>query len=141
MDKEMKMVDWTKYRRYFDESKLWDKLKKVARKAGVKVVYAALILYYLTLSEKVPTIEKVKIYGTLGYFILPTDLIPDAIVALGYTDDLAALAWALYSMRKYITPEIKQMADAKLTEWFGKVNPEEIAGLLPASFAAAEDDA
>lgn len=133
MDKDVKMVDWTKYRSYFDESKLWNKLKKVARKAGVKVVYAALVLYYLTLSDKVPTLEKVKIYGTLGYFILPTDLIPDAVIALGYTDDLAALAWALWSMRKYITPEIKQMAENKLTEWFGKVDPAEIAGLLPAS--------
>ena len=140
MDEEMKAVDMSKYRQYFDESKLWAKLKKVARKAGVKVVYAALILYYLTRSDEVPTIEKVKIYGTLGYFILPTDLIPDAVVALGYTDDLAALAWAIWSLRKYITPEIKQMADAKLTEWFGKVDPEEIAGLLPASLAAEDDE-
>ena len=140
MDKEMKAVDMSKYRQYFDESKLWAKLKKVARKAGVKVVYAALILYYLTRSDEVPTIEKVKIYGTLGYFILPTDLIPDAVVALGYTDDLAALAWAIWSLRKYITPELKQMADAKLTEWFGKVDPEEIAGLLPASLAAEDDE-
>lgn len=140
MDKEMKAVDMSKYRQYFDESKLWAKLKKVARKAGVKVVYAALILYYLTRSDEVPTLEKVKIYGTLGYFILPTDLIPDAVVALGYTDDLAALAWAIWSLRKYITPELKQMADAKLTEWFGKVDPEEIAGLLPASLAAEDDE-
>ena len=140
MDEEMKAVDMSKYRQYFDESKLWAKLKKVARKAGVKVVYAALILYYLTRSDEVPTLEKVKIYGTLGYFILPTDLIPDAVVALGYTDDLAALAWAIWSLRKYITPEIKQMADAKLTEWFGKVDPEEIAGLLPASLAAEDDE-
>lgn len=140
MDKEMKAVDMSKYRQYFDESKLWAKLKKVARKAGVKVVYAALILYYLTRSDEVPTLEKVKIYGTLGYFILPTDLIPDAVVALGYTDDLAALAWAIWSLRKYITPELKQMADAKLTEWFGKIDPAEIAGLLPASLAAEDDE-
>ncbi len=130
MEKE-KLIDYDKYRRFFDENKLWNKLKKVARKAGVKVVYSALILYYMTRSDKVPTIEKVKIYGTLGYFILPTDLIPDAIVALGYTDDLAALAWAIWSLRNYLTPEIKQQAEDKLKEWFGQVDQTEIAGLLP----------
>ena len=140
MDKEMKPVDWSKYRKHFDESKLWNKLKKVARKAGVKVVYAALILYYLTLSDKVPTLEKVKIYGTLGYFILPTDLTPDAIVALGYTDDLAALAWALWSMRQYITDDIKRQAEDKLKGWFGEVDPAEIAGLLPASTPHDENE-
>ena len=130
-----KRVDFSVYRRYFDESKLWRKLKRVARKAGIKVVYAALILYYMTLSDKVPTIEKVKIYGTLGYFILPADLIPDAIVALGYTDDLAALAWAIWSLRSYLTDDIRQQAEAKLTEWFGHVDHTEIAGLLPPATA------
>ena len=139
MEKE-RLIDYDKYRRYFDESKLWAKLKKVARKAGVKVVYGALILYYMTRSDKVPMIEKVKIYGTLGYFILPADLIPDPIVALGYTDDLAALAWAIWSLRQYLTDDIKRQAEDKLQEWFGKVDPAEIAGLLPASTATQDED-
>lgn len=136
----VKNIDYTRFKQYFDESKLWAKLKKVARKAGVKVVYVALILYYMTLSDKVPTIEKVKIYGTLGYFILPTDLIPDAIVALGYTDDLAALAWAIWSLRQYLTDDIKRQAEVKLREWFGDVDPVEIAGLLPTSTTYNEND-
>lgn len=139
MEKE-RLIDYDKYRRFFDESKLWGKLKKVARKAGVKVVYSALVLYYMTRSDDVPTIEKVKIYGTLGYFILPTDLIPDAIVALGYTDDLAALAWAIWSLRQYLTPEIKKQAEDKLKEWFGEIDQAEIAGLLPASTAHTENE-
>ncbi|MBQ0115043.1 MAG: DUF1232 domain-containing protein [Bacteroidales bacterium] len=135
MEKDKKkLVDLEKYRAFFDESKLWAKIKKVARKAGIKVVYAALVLYYLSRSNEVPMSAKLKIYGALGYFILPTDAIPDVVVALGYTDDLAALAWALYSMAKYITPEIKQQAEEKLQQWFGKFDPAEIAGLLPPNF-------
>ncbi len=139
MEKD-KLIDYEKYRRFFDESKLWGKIKKVARKAGAKVVYAALVLYYMTLSDKVPLIEKVKIYGTLGYFILPADLLPDAIVGLGYTDDLAALAWALWSLREYITPDIKLKAETKLREWFGDLDPAQIAGLLPMITEDDEED-
>ncbi len=33
------------------------------------------------------------ILGGLAYFICPVDLIPDAIPALGYVDDLAVVGW------------------------------------------------
>ena len=62
---------------------------------------------------------KLKILGALGYFILPLDLIPDAILGLGFTDDFLALVWAIFKMRKYITPEIKEKARRRMREWFG----------------------
>ena len=126
-----KIIDFDAYRNYFNDPGLWDKLKKVARKAGIKVVYSALVLYYLSRDPNVPNSEKLKIYGALGYFILPTDLIPDTILALGFTDDLAALAWALYSVSANITPDIERQAEAKLREWFGDFDRSQIAGLLP----------
>ena len=110
------------YAKYFNDSSLWKKLKKVARKAGRKAVYYVLVLYYVSRDPSVPRSLKLKVLGALGYFILPLDFIPDVIVALGFTDDLAALAWALFTMRKYITPEIQAKARERLREWFG---PEE----------------
>ena len=68
---------------------------------------------------------KLKILGALGYFILPLDFIPDAILGLGFTDDLAALAWALFKMKQYITPEIERKARERLREWFGPEEGEE----------------
>ena len=124
-------MDFDAYRSQFSESKLWEKIKRVARKAGAKVVYAALVLYYVTRDPSVPTSVKVKIYGALGYFILPADLIPDPIIALGFTDDLGALAWAIYSVGSHITPEIKRQAEEKLHEWFGDVDQAEITAILP----------
>ena len=63
--------------------------------------------------------DRAKILGALGYFILPIDLIPDFIPVAGYTDDLAALVWGVYCVIKSITPEVKAQAAEKLHEWFG----------------------
>lgn len=117
-----KNINLDDYVQFFNDSKLWKKLKKVAQKAGRKAVYYVLVLYYVSRDPSVPRNLKLKVLGALGYFILPLDFIPDVIVALGFTDDLAALAWALFTMRKYITPEIQAKARERLREWFG---PEE----------------
>ena len=107
------------YAGHYNDSALFRKLKKVARKAGRKVVYYVLVLYYVARDPAVPTSLKFKVFGALSYFILPLDFIPDAILGLGFTDDLFALAWAVFSMRKYITPEIKQKARDRVNRWFG----------------------
>lgn len=117
-----KNINLDDYVQFFNDSKLWKKLKKVAQKAGRRAVYYVLVLYYVSRDPSVPRSLKLKVLGALGYFILPLDFIPDVIVALGFTDDLAALAWALFTMRKYITPEIQAKARERLREWFG---PEE----------------
>ena len=56
-----KIIDFEAYRAYFNDSDLWLKIKDVARKAGIKVVYAALVLYYLARDGEVPLKEKLKI--------------------------------------------------------------------------------
>jgi uncharacterized membrane protein YkvA (DUF1232 family) len=108
-----------KYARLFDEKEFWDKMKRFGRKAGIKVVYAALLLYYVLKSPATSAKDRAKILGALGYFILPIDVIPDFIPIAGFTDDLAALTWGVYCVIKGITPEVKANAAAKLHEWFG----------------------
>ncbi len=115
----MQVLDnYDKYRKYFSDDQFWGKLKKLARKAGIKIVYAALLLYYVLRNPATPRADRTKIIGALGYLILPADLIPDFLPAVGYTDDLAALMWALYSVARNVTPELKIMARQKLGEWF-----------------------
>jgi len=111
--------DMNKYQSEYSDKKFWNKVASVAKKAGIKVIYAALLLYYVLEDPKVSTFDKAKIYGALGYFILPIDLIPDFIPVIGYTDDLAALIWAVHSVWTNITPEMKARAQKQLHEWFG----------------------
>lgn len=116
--------------KHYSENGLWDKIKSVAKSAGLKIIYAALILYYTATASTTPTEKKAIIYGALGYFILPIDLIPDAIPLVGFSDDLAALLWCIATVAACITPEIKENAKKKLTEIFGQYDESEIEGVI-----------
>ena len=118
-----------RYQYNYSESGLWKKVKSVAKKAGIKTIYMVLLLHYVLKSPDVPLEDKAKIYGALGYFILPIDLIPDFIPAVGYSDDVAALAFALHAVWKNVTPEIKEQAQRKLREWFGSFDPDELENI------------
>ena len=98
------------FERHYDEDSFWKKVKHVAAQVGRKVLYPALQLYFLLQSKDVPVKAKTLIIGALGYLILPADLVPDFIPALGFTDDLTALLVAIRAVGKHITPEIKQHA-------------------------------
>lgn len=119
------LVNYDKYQKYFSDDQFWGKVKKLVRKAGIKIVYIALLLYYVMRNPATPKADRTKILGALGYLLLPTDLIPDFLPVAGYTDDLAALSWALYSVAKNITPEVKIQARQKLGEWFEDYDAQE----------------
>ncbi len=106
------------YQGNYSESGFWNKVKKVAIKAGAKVIYVALILYYELMDPNVSPKEKAIIIGALGYFILPIDLIPDGIPVVGYTDDLAALLAAYAYVQGHLTPGVKFKVQNKMKEWF-----------------------
>lgn len=105
---------------YSDES-LLKKIKKNFSKAGVSVVYGALLLFYSLKDPSVPMKAKATIVGALGYFIAPIDLIADPIPVAGYGDDLAAIIAALGVISIYLTDETKQKAKNKTKELFGDV--------------------
>ena len=123
MSKEFEKNDVTdvqvkQYEKEYSETGFWDKVKGVAKKAGKEVIYNALKLYYALQSENVSAKEKGMIVGALGYFILPIDLIPDAIPLVGYTDDAALLLAVLSLLKESINEDVKKKAKDKLSEWF-----------------------
>lgn len=112
------------YEKQFSEEKFWDKVAKVAKKAGIKTIYQALRLYYTI--HKLPIEKKAIVLGGLGYFIFPADLIPDVIVGLGFTDD-ATVLFAIYnSLKDYLDEETEVKAKEQLANWFGDYNEDEI---------------
>ena len=118
-----------KYRGSYSECGLMNKLSAVARKAGVKAVYAVLLLYYALQSPNTSTKDKSIIYGALGYFILPLDLVPDFIPLAGFGDDLGALVWAISRVVANITDEVREKARLKLRDWFGDYDQQELNGV------------
>jgi uncharacterized membrane protein YkvA (DUF1232 family) len=119
----------TQFERFFSEETLWEKIKKYSRSAGLKVIYAALLLLFIMKDKNVAIKTKVSIAAALGYFILPTDAIFDLTPIIGYTDDLGVLIFVLTQVASNITPEIREKAQHKLSEWFGEINLNELKEL------------
>ena len=117
---EIENLDFKKYEDKYSESGLWDKIRKNIAKIGVKVIYQALLLYYVAQSPNCPAKIKAGIIGALGYLISPIDLIPDIMPGIGYADDAAAIATAVALAQIYITDEIKEQAKAKIAGLLGE---------------------
>src|SRR5436189_1854111 len=113
------MIDLAPYVRYYSEPAFWQKLATVALQAGKQLVRKALCLYYAALAPETPAWAKGVMFGALGYFILPLDLIPDAIPLLGYADDLGVLLAAAATVAAHVTDEHRRRADETLARWFG----------------------
>jgi uncharacterized membrane protein YkvA (DUF1232 family) len=120
----MELPDFMSYASKFSQSDFAEKIARIAKRAGAKLVYAALILYYTLQSDKISTANKAMIIGALGYMISPLDVVPDAIPIAGLTDDLAVLLFVLKKVWTDIDPNIQAKAKERLSKWFDE---EEIA--------------
>lgn len=113
------------YEKHYSEEGLMNKLVYKGKNIGTKLIYNVLILYYITQSPDVSKEDKLLIYGGLGYFILPIDLIPDFIPVFGYMDDMSVLTYIIYKVFSLITPEIQEQAKKKIHDWFGETDEED----------------
>ena len=118
------------YANRFSANDFVEKISRIAKRAGAKLVYASLVLYYTLQSDKVSKKDKAIIIGALGYRISPLDVIPDAIPIAGLTDDLAVLAYVLKKVWGDVDTEIKEKAKEKLTKWFDEDEIAEIDDIV-----------
>lgn len=118
--------DYDAYAEKYSEKKLFEKIGRFAAKAGKKLVYVVLLLYYTLQKDNVPMKAKAIIIGVLGYFISPIDAIPDITPIIGYTDDFGVLLVALAVVSVYIDEEVKNKAKNKLESWFGPISESDI---------------
>jgi len=90
----------------------WDKLRRVASR--IPFTEDLLAAYYCAFDRNTPRHVQVSLIGALAYFIMPFDLLPDMMIALGYTDDMAVLAGVLRLVSAHITPAHREAARAAL---------------------------
>ena len=114
----MELPDFMSYANKFSQSEFVEKISRIAKRAGSKLVYAALILYYTLQSDRISKTDKAIIIGALGYMISPLDVIPDAIPIAGLTDDFAVLIYVLKKVWTAVDPAIIEQAKEKLSKWF-----------------------
>ena len=126
----MELPDFMSYANKFSQSEFVEKISRIAKRAGAKLVYAALILYYTLQSDHVSKTDKAIIIGALGYMISPLDVIPDAIPIAGLTDDFAVLMYVLKKVWTDIDPSIVEQAKDKLSKWFDTEEIDEIQDMF-----------
>ena len=126
----MELPDFMQYSNKFSKTEFVEKISRIAKRAGAKLVYAALILYYTLQSNKVSVKDKAIIIGALGYLISPLDVVPDAIPIVGLGDDLAVLVYVLQKVWGDVNDDVKEKARERLSKWFDEDEIMEIDGLF-----------
>lgn len=126
----MELPDFMQYSNRFSKTAFVEKISRIAKRAGAKLVYAALILYYTLQSDSVSVKDKAIIIGALGYLISPLDVVPDAIPIVGLGDDLGVLVYVLQKVWGNVSEDVKTKARERLTKWFDEDEIEEIDGLF-----------
>lgn len=98
-------------------------LHKAMRFAGVigrEALLKAFQLYYVMQKPELPAKVKTIIMGALAYLVLPVDVVPDLLPVVGYTDDVAVLAYALLQALPYMDDEVNAKAEQMVQKIFGE---------------------
>jgi uncharacterized membrane protein YkvA (DUF1232 family) len=79
----------------------WPKIKKSL--SYIPFAEEVLAAYYCAFDPSTPLKVKGILVAALAYFIMPFDVIPDVILGLGFTDDMAVLYAAMTAIRSHVT--------------------------------------
>lgn len=98
---------------------LWDRIGKYARKAERATTRPVLLLYFVMISDSTPWKDKMLVFSTLSYLVLPIDIL-DAkrLPIIGWFDEIASFSVTYQKVCKNITPEIETKVDRILDDWF-----------------------
>ena len=107
-----------------DYALLRGKMGEYARKIGRVSARPVLLLYYVMNSNDTPKSDKLLIFSTLSYLVLPVDLISaKRLPIIGWMDEAVSLTVAYQKVCKYITPEMEAKVDSLLDKWFPEYTP------------------
>ncbi|MHB9958632.1 YkvA family protein [Vibrio campbellii] len=98
-----------------DEKTFWRKMKNSVKKAGEEIAVMGIKSWLAMADSNTSVRHKAILGGALAYFVLPTDMVPDVLAGVGFTDDMAALTLAVNSVGNAITDEHEAQAREKLS--------------------------
>ena len=119
------------FKKYEEEKPFANKLKSLAAKAGIKIVYIAYWIYYALTSGSLTAKAIAIATGSLGYLFSPIDAISDCLPFIGFSDDIAILTAAYYAIYKILSTNPKKLekidskAKSAVRDIFGDVSEEE----------------
>ena len=100
-----------------DEKRFWAKLKGVlTRIPFAEDVVAA---YHCAMDRDTPGYVRAVLFGALAYFVLPTDMVPDMLAGLGFTDDASVIAAAIAAVGRHLQPKHREAACQSLNRLAG----------------------
>lgn len=77
-----------------------DKARAVASRVPFMEDIAA--AYFCAIDDKTPTRVRGILVAALAYFVLPLDFIPDFLIVVGFTDDVAVATAAIATVKPHI---------------------------------------
>lgn len=91
---------------------------KTVRRAGRHIPFMDEVVaaYFCALDPQTPRRVRMTLMAALAYFVLPFDFVPDILLGIGFTDDIAVLMAALAAIRTHITPAHRAAAKTALQE-------------------------
>ena len=90
----------------------WPKIRKLAPR--IPFAGDAVALWFCARDTATPAGTKAMLMAALAYFVVPTDVLPDWFVGLGFTDDAAVIAAAIGIAGRAIKPAHREAAKALL---------------------------
>lgn len=94
------------------------KLLSTVRKAARQIPFMEDVVasYFCAMDPATPTKVRATILGALAYFVLPIDVVPDILLAIGFGDDATILMGAIAIIRNHMREDHYQAAREALED-------------------------
>lgn len=96
------------------ERSFWPKIRRML--GQVPLVEDALAAYYCAMDRDTPAYVRAVLMSALAYFVVPSDLAPDFLAVVGFTDDAAVIAIAINTVAPHIKDHHRDKARRALEE-------------------------
>jgi len=92
----------------------WGKLRRSVGR--VPFLEEAVSAYYCAFDPQTPRPVKAMLLAALAYFVVPSDMIPDFIAGLGFTDDATVLFVTVRMVANHIRDSHRERARRRLAD-------------------------